>query len=54
VNYTVEVSSDLLAWDSSPAEIVTLTETPTQLILRDNTPIKEATARFIRLRASAL
>jgi hypothetical protein len=48
-NYTVEVSSDLRAWASSP-EIVTLTETPTQLVLRDNTPI--GTARFIRLRAS--
>jgi hypothetical protein len=50
VNYTLEVSSDLLTWASRPAEIVTLTETPTQLILRDNTPI--ATARFLRLRVS--
>jgi hypothetical protein len=51
-NYTVEVSSDLVTWASSPAEMVTLTETPTQLVLRDTAPIQEVTARFIRLRAS--
>jgi len=50
VNYTVEVSSDLLTW-ASPAEMVTLTETPTQLVLRDNAPIHDVTACFIRLRA---
>jgi glucose/arabinose dehydrogenase len=50
VTYTVEVSSDLLTWASSLAEIVTLTETPTQLVVRDNTPIQDVTARFIRLR----
>jgi glucose/arabinose dehydrogenase/cytochrome c2 len=49
--YTTEVSSNLLTWASSPA-IVTLTETPTQLVLRDNTPIPDVTARFIRLRVS--
>jgi glucose/arabinose dehydrogenase len=46
-NYTVEVSSDLVTWGSSP-EIVTVSETPTQLVLRDNTPIQDA--RFIRVR----
>jgi hypothetical protein len=51
VTYTAEVSSNLLTWASSPA-IVTLTETPTQLVLRDNTPIQDVTARFIRLRVS--
>jgi hypothetical protein len=50
-NYTVEVSSDLLTW-ISPAEIVTLSETPTQLVLRDNAPIQGVTARFVRLRVS--
>jgi glucose/arabinose dehydrogenase/cytochrome c2 len=50
-NYTVEVSSDLLTW-AGPAEIVTLSETPTQLVLRDNAPIQGATARFARLRVS--
>ena len=50
VTSTVEVSSDLLTW--TPAEMVTLTETPTLLVLRDNAPIQERTARFIRLRVS--
>jgi hypothetical protein len=50
ITYTLEVSSDLLAWGSRPAEIVTLTETPTELVLRDNTPIQDVTARFIRVR----
>jgi hypothetical protein len=49
-SYTMEVSSDLLTW--SPAEMVTLTETPTRLILRENAPIQDVTARFIRLRVS--
>lgn len=51
VNYVVEVSSDLIAWDSG-LQIVKLSETPTQLVLRDNTPIQEVTASFIRLRVS--
>ena len=52
-HYSVEVSSDLLTWASSPAGIVTLNETPTQLVLRDNTPIQDATMRFIRVRRGA-
>ena len=51
VNSTVEVSSDLLTW-ARPAEIVTLSEAPTQLVLRDNTPIQNGTTPFIRLRVS--
>jgi hypothetical protein len=51
-NYTVEVSADLVTWAASSAELVTLSETPTQLVLRDNMPIQGDTARFIRLRAS--
>ena len=50
VNYTVEVSSDLLTWASVPSE--TLTETPTQLVVQDNAPIQDVKARFIRLRVS--
>ena len=50
--FTLEVSSDLLTWASRPADFVTLTESPTQLVLRDNTPIQDVTARFIRLRFS--
>jgi len=50
VTSTVEVSSDLLTW--SPAEMVTITETPTLLVLRENAPIQDVMARFIRLRHS--
>ena len=49
-SYTLEVSSDLRTWASAPSE--TLTETPTQLVVRDNTPIQDVKARFIRLRVS--
>lgn len=52
VTYTLEDSSDLLTWTSSPTEFATLTETPTQLVLRDSMPIQEITARFIRLQVS--
>ncbi len=47
-SYRVEVSSDLVTWASSP-QIVRLSETPTQLVLRDNTPIQDGSMRFIRL-----
>jgi hypothetical protein len=47
---TMEVSSDLLTW--TPAEMVTLTVTPTQVVLRENAPIQDATARFVRLRVA--
>ena len=51
VNYIVEVSPDLLTW-ASPAAMVTLSETPIQLVLRDHAPIQEGIARFVRLRVS--
>lgn len=51
-SFTAEVSSDLLTWASSSAEMVTVAETPTQLVLRDNAPIQAGTAGFVRLRAS--
>jgi hypothetical protein len=51
VTYIVEVSSNLLAaWVSGPPNTVTLTNTASQLVVRDNTPVPAATARFIRLR----
>jgi hypothetical protein len=46
----MEVSSDLLTW--TPAEMVTLTVTPTQVVLRENAPIQDVTARFVRLRVA--
>lgn len=52
VSFTLEVSSDLLVWSPAPAGFSTLTETSTQLVLRENKPIQAAAARFIRLRLS--
>jgi len=50
INYTVQVSSNLLSgWVSGPSNTVTLTNTATQLVVRDNVPVPSATARFIRL-----
>jgi len=53
ITYIVEVSSNLLGgWVSSPPNTVTLTNTTTQLMVRDNTPVPAATERFIRLRVT--
>jgi hypothetical protein len=49
VTYVVQVSSDLRNWVSGPANTVTLTNTASQLVVRDNTPLSATTARFIRL-----
>jgi hypothetical protein len=50
VTYIVEVSGNLLgAWSSGSPYTVTLTNTATQLVVRDNTPVPAATARFMRL-----
>jgi hypothetical protein len=53
VTYIVEISSNLLSgWLSGPPNIVVLTNTTTQLVVRDTTPVPAATARFIRLRVT--
>ena len=53
VTCIVEVSSNLLSgWFSGPPNTLTLTDTATQLVVRDNTPVPAATARFIRLRVT--
>ncbi len=49
VSYVVEVSGDLESWSSGGTNTVTLTNTPTQLVVRDATPATVAGARFIRL-----
>lgn len=54
VTYTVQVSSNLLTgWVSGPPNTVTLTNTATQLVVRDNIPVPAATARYIRLIVSS-
>lgn len=52
VTYTVQVSSNLQSWVSGSAYTVVITNLPTQLIVRDNTPVGGATSRFIRLQVS--
>lgn len=53
VTYIVEVSSSLSGgWLSGPPNTVTLSNTGTQLVVRDNTPQPAATTRFIRLRVT--
>jgi hypothetical protein len=52
INYTVEVSSDLFTWNSGAPFTVALADTPTQLVVRDNTPVPSAPARFMRFRVS--
>jgi hypothetical protein len=52
VTYAVEVSGDLRSWTSGPPFTVTLTDTATQLTVRDNTPFGSAPMRFIHLRIS--
>jgi hypothetical protein len=51
VTYLVEVSSDLSNWSSGPGNTVVLTDVPTQLVVRDATPLT-AGPRFMRLRVS--
>jgi hypothetical protein len=50
ITYIVEVSGDLQTWLSGLPYTVTLTNTATQLVVRDNTPVNGVTRRFIRLR----
>ncbi len=52
VTYAVEVSGDLQSWTSGPPFTVTLTNIPTQIIVRDNIPAGGALMRFIHLRIS--
>ncbi len=52
VTYTVQVSSNLQSWVSGSPYTVVITNLPTQLIVRDNTPVGNAISRFIRLQVS--
>jgi len=52
VTCIAEVSGDLLNWVSGPSNTVTLSNTATQLVVRDNTPAATATVRFIRLQVT--
>jgi hypothetical protein len=53
ITYLVEVSGDLQTWVSGSTNTVTLVDTATQLVVRDNTPVPEASPRYMRLRIPA-
>jgi hypothetical protein len=49
VSYLAGLSSDLLNWNFNASNTTTLTNTATQLILRDNSPLGSGTNDFILL-----
>ncbi len=53
VSYEVEVSSNLLDWESGEEHTTVVLDDRNVLIVRDNTPMTDANRRFIRLRLSA-
>lgn len=52
VNYSVEVSGDLTNWYFGGTNTVTLTNTATELVVQDTTPVPAAGERYIRLAVS--
>jgi hypothetical protein len=50
ITYLVEVSSDLNTWVSGSTNTVTLTNTATLLVVRDNVPVPAASPLYMRLR----
>jgi len=53
VTYTVQVSNDLVTWNSGPSYTVTLKDTDTQLVVRDALPCSSSVKRFYRLAVQA-
>jgi hypothetical protein len=53
VTYLAQVSGDLINWVSGGTNTVTLTNVPTQLVVRDNVPASAAGQRYIRLSVSS-
>ena len=54
LNYTVEVSSDLVTWTSGSGQTVTLQDTDSILVVRDALPMSTGSRRFIRLAVRVL
>ena len=51
VTFAVEVSDDLITWNSGPAYTTVVSSGP-NLVVRDNTPMTAAAKRFMRLRVT--
>ncbi|WP_461782448.1 M64 family metallopeptidase [Prosthecobacter sp.] len=51
--YIVQVSNDLITWNSGPGHTVIMVDSDTQLIVRDAVPSGGSTQRFIRLAVQA-
>ena len=49
----VEVSGDLVDWNTGPGHTVVVSETSDTLIVRDNTPIEGSTSHFLRLKVAS-
>jgi hypothetical protein len=49
IGYTTALSSDLLNWSVNISNTTTLTNTPTQLIIRDNTPLGAGSNNFMQM-----
>ena len=54
VAYIVELSNDLIRWETTASMLVTETDTETLLVVRDAKPITAQPTRFIRLRIEPL
>jgi hypothetical protein len=52
VTYLVEVSGDMKTWSNGPGNTVTISDVPTQLVVRDTAPVAAA-PRFMRLRITS-
>ncbi|MES2658953.1 MAG: SGNH/GDSL hydrolase family protein [Verrucomicrobiota bacterium] len=49
----VEISSDLLQWESGSGNTVVVTDSPNSLVVRDAAPTNSISARFMRLRVQS-
>jgi O-glycosyl hydrolase len=50
--FDVEVSGDLIQWDSGPEHVTVLLDSPSFLKVRDNIELDEGSSRYIRLKVS--
>ncbi len=54
INYIGEFSDAMSLWNSGPPHTTTITDTPTSLVIRDNTTVSSKPSRFSRLKVQLL